>query len=45
LIPFNKEFLWHWKLKPQNGLPELVAGWRGELMAERLNTLLEGYPR
>ena len=41
----NQLLNWHWKLKPQNGLPELVAGWRGELMAERLNTLLEGYPR
>ncbi|MFK3712571.1 MULTISPECIES: ribonuclease D [Leclercia] len=35
----------HWKLKPQNGTPELVAGWRGELMADRLNTLLEAYPQ
>jgi len=41
----NQLLNWHWKLKPQNGLPELMAGWRGELMADRLNTLLEGYPR
>jgi Ribonuclease D len=41
----NQLLNWHWKLKLQNGLPELMAGWRGELMADRLNTLLEGYPR
>ena len=41
----NQLLNWHWKLKPQNGLPEMMAGWRGELMADRLNTLLEGYPR
>jgi ribonuclease D len=35
----------HWKLKPQNGTPELMAGWRGELMAARLNALLEEYPQ
>ena len=41
----NQLLNWHWKLKPQNGVPELMAGWRGVLMADRLNTLLEGYPR
>ena len=41
----NQLLNWHWKLKPQNGMPEMMAGWRGELMADRLNTLLEGYPR
>lgn len=35
----------HWKLKPKNGTPELIAGWRGELMADRLKVLLEGYPQ
>jgi len=41
----NQLLNWHWKLKPQNGLPELVAGWRGEMMADRLNALLANYPR
>jgi len=41
----NQLLNWHWKLKPQSGVPEMMAGWRGKLMADRLNTLLEGYPR
>ncbi|BBV16816.1 ribonuclease D [Citrobacter portucalensis] len=35
----------HWKLKPQQTLPELVSGWRGELMSDRLNALLQEYPQ
>ncbi|EJI8840427.1 ribonuclease D [Salmonella enterica] len=35
----------HWKLKPQNGQPELISGWRAELMAEKLTLLLQEYPR
>ncbi|MGU0161879.1 hypothetical protein ACVXHB_28380 [Escherichia coli] len=30
----NQLLNWHWKLKPQNNLPELISGWRGELMAK-----------
>ena len=41
----NQLLNWHWKLKTQNGLPEMMAGWRGDLMADRLKALLEGYPR
>lgn len=40
----NQLLNWHWKIK-DTGLPELMAGWRGELMADRLNTLLNVYPR
>lgn len=40
----NQLLNWHWKLKPQSTLPELVSGWRGELMADRLNALLAEYP-
>ncbi|MFK3659720.1 ribonuclease D [Scandinavium sp. NPDC088450] len=40
----NQLLNWHWKLKPQSSLPELVSGWRGELMADRLNALLTEYP-
>ncbi|MGR9916883.1 hypothetical protein ACUOGK_25155, partial [Escherichia coli] len=29
----------------QAGEPELIYGWRGELMAERLKRLLNDYPR
>ncbi|HGT3781890.1 TPA: hypothetical protein ACM27O_004335, partial [Escherichia coli] len=36
---------WHWKLKPQNNLPELISGWRSELMAEALHNLLQEYPQ
>lgn len=35
----------HWQLKPQSLPPELISGWRGELMADRLKTLLSAYPR
>ncbi|KAA1276867.1 ribonuclease D [Citrobacter pasteurii] len=41
----NQLLNWHWKLKPQACLPELISGWRGELMAERLNALLQEYPQ
>lgn len=35
----NQLLNWHWKLKPQHSLPEMISGWRGDLMAERLNAL------
>jgi len=41
----NQLLNWHWDLKPQSTLPELISGWRGELMAEKLMTLLLEYPR
>jgi Ribonuclease D len=41
----NQLLNWHWELKPKNGLPELMAGWRGEMMADRLKALLAEYPR
>ncbi|WP_312423873.1 ribonuclease D [Kosakonia cowanii] len=41
----NQLLNWHWKLKTQNSLPELISGWRGELMADRLNALLAEYPQ
>lgn len=41
----NQLLNWHWKLKPQNGQPELISGWRAELMAEKLTFLLQEYPR
>ncbi|WP_039056721.1 ribonuclease D [Enterobacter sp. Bisph1] len=40
----NQLLNWHWKLKPQNMLPELINGWRGKLMADPLNKLLAEYP-
>ncbi|HEA8623784.1 TPA: ribonuclease D [Escherichia coli] len=41
----NQLLNWHWKLKPQNNLPELISGWRSELMAEALHNLLQEYPQ
>ncbi|HFZ8993169.1 TPA: ribonuclease D [Citrobacter freundii] len=41
----NQLLNWHWKLRPQTTEPELISGWRGDLMAERLNTLLQAYPQ
>jgi len=40
----NQLLNWHWKLKTQNNLPELISGWRGKLMADQLKTLLVEYP-
>ncbi len=40
----NQLLNWHWQLKAQAGEPELISGWRGELMAERLKRLLNDYP-
>ncbi|EHH2163632.1 ribonuclease D [Salmonella enterica] len=40
----NQLLNWHWKLKPQNGQPELISGWRAELMEEKLTLLLQEYP-
>jgi ribonuclease D len=41
----NQLLNWHWQLKPRTNLPELISGWRAELMAEKLNILLTEYPR
>ncbi|ORJ50736.1 ribonuclease D [Kluyvera intermedia] len=41
----NQLLNWHWQLKPQTNLPELISGWRAELMAEQLKALLTEYPR
>lgn len=35
----------HWQLKPQTTQPELISGWRGKIMADRLAALLANYPR
>ncbi len=37
----NQLLNWHWQLKTQAAEPELISGWRGELMAERLTSLLK----
>ncbi len=34
----------HWKLKQLNGKPELLSGWRGELLAEPVAEILANYP-
>ncbi|MBS9424442.1 ribonuclease D [Photorhabdus caribbeanensis] len=34
----------HWKLKQLNGKPELLSGWRGELLAEPVAEILSNYP-
>ncbi|AMO49898.1 Ribonuclease D [Enterobacter sp. FY-07] len=41
----NQLLNWHWKLKPQTTAPELISGWRGEMMADQLKKLLDEYPR
>lgn len=37
----NQLLNWHWKLKIKEQEPELVSGWRGKLLAERLAGVLE----
>lgn len=41
----NQLLNWHWKLKPQCSDPEMISGWRAELMATKLNALLAEYPQ
>lgn len=36
----NQLLNWHWKLKAQQTLPELISGWRGELLAAQLKEIL-----
>jgi len=39
----NQLLSWHWRIKPRERLPELVAGWRGELMEKDINEVLAQY--
>jgi len=41
----NQLLNWHWNIKPFATLPELISGWRGELMASSLQALLLEFPR
>lgn len=36
----NQLLSWHWQLKPQRGKPELVDGWRGELLGSGIAEIL-----
>lgn len=38
----NQLLNWHWKLKSGSTQPELISGWRGRLMADRLQQQLAG---
>ncbi|MBP2166945.1 ribonuclease D [Erwinia toletana] len=39
----NQLLSWHWRIKPRERLPELLAGWRGELMEKGITQLLAEY--
>ncbi|CAI0775139.1 Ribonuclease D [Serratia quinivorans] len=39
----NQLLNWHWKLKVGDNLPELVSGWRGDLLAAPLKDILKNY--
>jgi ribonuclease D len=39
----NQLLNWHWQLKTRTTAPELISGWRGELLGDRLKTLLADY--
>jgi len=41
----NQLLNWHWNIKTFATLPELISGWRGELMASSLQALLLEFPR
>ncbi len=36
----NQLLSWHWNLKPRNKKPELIDGWRGELLSEGIAGIL-----
>jgi ribonuclease D len=36
----NQLLNWRWQLKARTSAPELISGWRGELMGDKLKTLL-----
>lgn len=39
----NQLLNWHWQLKPKATQPELLSGWRGELLQSVIGPLLEQY--
>ncbi len=39
----NQLLNWHWQLKAGITAPELISGWRGELLNDKLKTLLADY--
>lgn len=39
----NQLLNWHWKLKGVDSLPELISGWRGDLLAAPLQAILKDY--
>lgn len=39
----NQLLNWHWKLKGADSLPELISGWRGDLLAAPLQAILKDY--
>ncbi|MFD1803366.1 ribonuclease D [Mixta tenebrionis] len=41
----NQLLSWHWQIKPRERLPELVSGWRGELMEPEIRQVLADYPQ
>lgn len=41
----NQLLSWHWQIKPRERLPELVSGWRGELMEQDIKQVLADYPQ
>ncbi len=39
----NQLLSWHWKLKPRDRKPELMDGWRGELLHDGIAEILKAY--
>lgn len=39
----NQLLNWHWKLKESDTLPELISGWRGALLTQPLQIILQDY--
>jgi ribonuclease D len=40
----NQLLNWHWQLKNENSQPELITGWRGKLLTDQLQNVLQAYP-
>lgn len=39
----NQLLSWHWGLKNKDSSPELMSGWRGKLLAEKLTDILQEF--
>lgn len=39
----NRLLSWHWQMSTKEHQPELISGWRGKILADKLSKILEEY--